>query len=442
MMMRVLYRALKGRDSQSGCAAQCESRTEQHWKLKIGNLRLERRLLAGVGCADFKSPILNFQFSMLLIRAVLLAVSFSSSPSASAQEEAKVPFIEQTLQRSDDFYSSGMKSLVGDVVKVTGVAGEVVQELQKVAAAAVKDKMDKSKVGLWKTWHAMQKDGEVDQIQFWNSYRKLPEAILTPDRSPIWEEGLKRLLKPDELAKWDAEATKRRTRIEKAIADYLDRGRKLWKDQRVETRKAQVEELVTINSLDAVTTSKVRNGIEGAVTSALPAWGKGLEKSIREYVKSAFLGGADDRVQALEGGQINFGSASEPEAVVAEETGWRELLRQSLSGEQFGQWEAREQQRLDRRMRAMAMMTVAELDRKLRLTMSQRSTLEERFLKVIREGKSKVDALFAQNYANSEIMLMVLNGIPDAEVKSLLEEEQLVVWREVASRYSGWWNQF
>ena len=442
MMMRVLYRALKGRDGQSGCAAQCESRTEQHWKLKIGNLRLERRLLAGVGCADFKSPILNFQFSMLLIRAVLLAVSFSSSPSASAQEEAKVPFIEQTLQRSDDFYSSGMKSLVGDVVKVTGVAGEVVQELQKVATAAVKDKMDKSKVGLWKTWHAMQKDGEVDQIQFWNSYRKLPEAILTPDRSPIWEEGLKRLLKPDELAKWDAEATKRRTRIEKAIADYLDRGRKLWKDQRVETRKAQVEELVTINSLDAVTTSKVRNGIEEAVTSALPAWGKGLEKSIREYVKSAFLGGADDRVQALEGGQINFGSASEPEAVVAEETGWRGLLKQSLSAEQFGQWEAREQQRLDRRMRAMAMMTVAELDRKLRLTMSQRSTLEERFLKVIREGKSKVDALFAQNYANSEIMLMVLNGIPDAEVKSLLEEEQLVVWREVASRYSGWWNQF
>ena len=379
---------------------------------------------------------------MLLIRAVLLAVSFSSSPSASAQEEAKVPFIEQTLQRSDDFYSSGMKSLVGDVVKVTGVAGEVVQELQKVATAAVKDKMDKSKVGLWKTWHAMQKDGEVDQIQFWNSYRKLPEAILTPDRSPIWEEGLKRLLKPDELAKWDAEATKRRTRIEKAIADYLDRGRKLWKDQRVETRKAQVEELVTINNLDAVTTSKVRDGIDGAVSSALPAWGKGLEKSIREYVKSAFLGGADDRVQALEGGQINFGSASEPEAVVAEETGWRGLLKQSLSAEQFGQWEAREQQRLDRRLRAMAMMTVAELDRKLRLTTSQRSTLEERFVKVISEGKSKVDALFAQNYANSEIMLMVLNGIPDAEVKSLLEEEQLVVWREVASRYSGWWNQF
>ena len=85
---------------------------------------------------------------------------------------------------------------------------------------------------------------------------------------------------------------------------------------------------------------------------------------------------------------------------------------------------------------------MAELDRKLRLTMSQRSTLEERFVKVISEGRSKMDALFSQNYANSEIMLMVLNGIPDAEVKALLEEEQLVVWRDVAARYSSWWNQF
>ena len=362
--------------------------------------------------------------------------------SVTAQEEPKVPFIDQTLQRSDDFYSSGMKSLVTDVAYITGVGPEIVKELNAVAMEAVKDKMAKSKVGLWKTWHAMQKDGEVDQVQFWASYRKLPEAILTPDRSPIWEAGLKRLLKPDELAKWDAEATKRRARIEKAIADYLDRGRKVWKDQRVETRKAQVEELVVINKLDASTTTKVRDGIEGAVASALPAWGKGLEKSIREYVKSAFLGGADDRVQALEGGQINFGSAGEPDAVAAEEGAWRQLLQQALSAEQFGQWQDREQQRLERRLRAMAMMTVAELDRKLRLTTAQRSTLEERFVKVIRDGKSKVDALFAQNYANSEIMLMVLNGIPEAEVKALLEEEQLVVWRDVAARYSSWWNQF
>jgi len=360
----------------------------------------------------------------------------------SAQEEPKVPFIEQTLQRSDDFYSGGMRSLVTDVVKVTGVAESLLPELQQVADAAVKDKMAKSKTGLWKVWHEMQRDGEVDQIQFWNSYRKLPEAILTPDRSPIWEEGLRRLLKPSELALWDAEAMKRRARIEKAIADYLNRGRDQWKTQRVEARKAQVEDLVITSRLAETTTVSLRDGIDAAVTIALPSWGKGLEKSIREYVKSAFLGGADDRVQALEGGQINFGTAAEPEAVAAEENAWRELLKRTLPADTFAQWEAREQQRLDRRVRAMAMLTVAEVDRKLRLTASQRAQLEERFVTVIREGKSKVDALFAQSYSNSEIMLMVLNGIPDAEAKTLLEPDQLIGWREVAGRYSSWWNQF
>jgi hypothetical protein len=368
--------------------------------------------------------------------ALLLAMVLSG------QEEPKVPFIEQTLQRSDDFYSSGMKSLVGDVVKVTGIGKDVVQEIEKIAAEAVKDKMAKSKVGLWKTWHAMQKDGEVDQVQFWTAYRKLPEAILTPDRSPIWEEGLKRLLKPDELAKWDEEATKRRARIEKAIGDYLNRGRDQWKTLRVDTRKSQAEELITANHLDAPTAVRFREGIEGSVVQALPAWGKGLEKTIREYVKSAFLGGADDRVQQLEAGQINFSNAAEPEATMAEEATWRDLLKRTLAADAFAQWEAREQMRLERRVVAMATLTVAELDRKLRLTIDQRAKLEARFTTVFRENKAKVDGLFAQSYANSEIMLMVLNGVPESEARALLEDDQLTVWRDVAARYSGWWNQY
>lgn len=371
---------------------------------------------------------------------MITCIAFVSS--AFAQEEPKVPFIEQTLQRSDDFYSSGMKSLVSDVAKITSVGPAVVQELGKVAAESVKDKMAKSKVGLWKTWHAMQKDGEVDQVQFWTSYRKLPEAILTPDRSPIWEEGLKRLLTPEQLAKWNEEAGKRRARIEKAIGDYLNRGREQWKTLRVDTRKAQAEELITANHLDATTAVRLRDGIAPSVAEALPAWGKGLEKTIREYVKSAFLGGADDRVQQLEAGQINFSNAAEPEATAAEENTWRELLRRTLPAEQFAQWEARERQRLERRVVAMAMLTVAELDRKLRLTPDQRQKLESRFTTVFRDNKAKVDGLFAQSYANSEIMLMVLNGVPEPEARALLEDDQFTVWRDVASRYSGWWNQY
>lgn len=375
--------------------------------------------------------------SLLLLAALLPMFVMAQQPS-----DESVPFIDQTLQRSDDFYSSGMKTLVDDVVKITGVKGAVIEDLNKVALEAVADKMTQSKVGLWKIWRAMSKDGEVDQVQFWNAYRKLPEAALTPDRSPIWDAGLKRLLHPDALAKWEAEAGKRRGRIEKAISDYLDRGREQWKTQRVEGRKAEAEEIVTLLKLDAAATEKLRNGIDAAITTAMGQWGKGLEKSIREYVKSAFLGGADERIQALEGGQINFGGAAEPEAMEADEKAWRELLKGCLDGSAYAVWEAREQQRLDRRIKAMAMLTVAEVDRKLRLTEEQRSRLETLLMEVIRSAKPKIDAMLGQSYSNSEILLMVLNGVPSVDVQKLLEPDQMTAWRDLAGRYSGWWSQY
>ena len=384
------------------------------------------------------SLVIRVRLAALLSLVALLLLSSSLN----AQDEPNVPFIDQTLQRSDDFYSNGMKSLVEDVVKVAGMTDETkISELKKVAQESVVDKMAKSKTGLWKVWNAMAKNGDVDQNQFWAAYRKLPEAILTPDRSPIWEEGLKRLLNEAERAKWEAEASKRRDRIEKAIADYLNRGRDEWKDQRIEARKAQVEELVAQHQLDAPTTQKLRDGLASAVERALPSWGNGLEKNIREYVKSAFLGGAEDRLQMLEGGQINFGTAAEPEAMMAENTTWQELLKQTLSGTAFTEYEAREQQRLKRRNQALTLLAVSEVDRHLRLTASQRGKLEIALASVIAGAGSRIDAMLGQNYTSSEFILMVLNGVPEPTVKALLEADQQTGWDELAARYAGWWNQ-
>ena len=363
---------------------------------------------------------------------------------AQAEEtDPKVPFIDQTLQRSDDFYSGGMKSLVEDVVKTAEIKDDSkINALRKAAELAVRDKMDKSKYGLWKTWREMSRDGEVDQNQFWTAYRKLPEAILTPDRSPIWADALKANLSIDEQTKWTAEELKRRTRIEKAIQDYLTKGRDTWKVQRIDNRKAQAEELITQTKLDAQQAQGLREGIDGAISRSIGAWGKGLEKQIREYVKSAFLGGAEDRIQQLEGGQINFGYASEPDALAAEEVEWRALLKSKLPAEGYASFEQREQQRNERRVRALGMLAVSELDRKLRLTEQQRSTLETKLTEVIRTHKAKIDTMLSQSYANSEIVLMVCNGVPATDAKAMLEPDQLEVWHEMTARYSGWWNQF
>ena len=364
------------------------------------------------------------------------------SVKAETEFTEKVPFMEQTLDRSTDFYGNGMKTLVDDVMKVTGSAETNKELLLKAANDAVADKMAKSKTGLWKTWKEMSKDGQVDQIQFWNTYRKLPEAILTPDRSPLWVEALPRILTPAEMVKWTTEETVRRARIEKAIQDYLTRGREEWKNKRLEVRKAEIDELISQWNLPETTATNLRNGLAASVTKSLGSWGQALEKQIREYVKSAFLGGAEDRIQALEGGQTNFGMANDTEGMKAEGNTWRELLQQHLDPSAFADWEARERKRADRRVEALSMMTVSELDRKLRLTPDQRQRLEPLVNKAVRDAKSKLDAFLAQNYANSELLMMVVNGIPATEVASLIDADQMAGWREVKERYSGWWNQF
>ena len=405
---------------------------------KIKGIRGERSR----GAAS-RPSVLFARGSSLTAALFLFPFLFSLFPSVKAEEETeKVPFIEQTLDRSTEFYSTGMKTLVEDVLKVTGAPETAKAGLTKAADEAVKDKMAKSKTGLWKVWKDMSKQGQVDQVQFWNAYRKLPEAVLTPDRSPLWTEVLPTLLKSDEMAKWAKEETVRRGRIEKAIQDYLKRGRDEWRQRRKEARTAEVDEMQAQALITAVVSDAVKAGLDGALDKAAGSWGKGLEKQIRESLKSAFLGGAEDRIQALEAGQLNFGTVTDAEGAQAEAESWRALLREKLDPGAFTGWEAREQKRADRRVQALSMMTVAELDKKLRLTPAQREKLEPVVSHAVRDAKAKLDAFLSQPYANTELLLMVINGIPSNDVASLIEPDQMAGWQEVKERYSGWWNQF
>jgi hypothetical protein len=363
-----------------------------------------------------------------------------------AQEEPsgpdEVPFIQQTLERSTEFYGSGMRALVEDVAKTVNLDADATAQLNAAAEAAVKEKMDKSRTGLWKTWKEMAVDGRVNQNSFWISYRKLPEAILTPDRSTFWAEGLKKSLTVEQAKVWSQEEQKRRDRVDKAIQDYLTKGREDWRTKRLEVRKLDVAELVKTVPLDTATADKLTAGLAGVIAEGAKSWGSSLEKQLREYVKSAFLGGAEERVAAIEAGNINFGTMTDSTAQELEDTAWKALVSNTVPKTLVAGIQAKEQLRNQKRNLAVAMMTTAELDRKVRLTAEQRSKLEPLFLKTVQSHRAKVDMLLSQNYVNTEMLLMLLNGIAEAEVKDVLEPDQLRGWREAMQVYADWWNSF
>jgi hypothetical protein len=390
---------------------------------------------------------MNFTFGFSLPGWSLLLLAVVTTPQLIGQVDDpqtpdEVPFIQQTLDRSTEFYGSGMKSLVQDVVKMVKLDEKAAEALHKAAEAAVADKMEKSRSGLWKTWQTMASDGRVNQSAFWTAYRKLPEAILTPDRSPKWAEGLKKVLNAEQHALWLGEEKKRRDRIEKAVTDYLNKGREEWKQKRSDARKLEAADLAKLGNLDQVTRDHLEAGIIEVVNKGATQWGQALEKQVREYVKSAFLGGIEERIVAVENGSLNFNSQADAPAQEAEEAAWQEMVCKLLPAEAANAFANREKKRQSRRESALAMMAVAELDRKIRLTRTQREQLEVIFVQAIAGNRPKVDAMMQQNYLNTEMILMLLHAVPEAQVKPILQSDQLYGWKEAMFQYGDWWNSF
>ena len=358
-----------------------------------------------------------------------------------AAERPQVQFINDILQQSDAAYSTGMRNLVGEVVKEAGVDPAKAAELQEVADAAVKTKMDKSKEDLWAVWDKLAVNDEVNQVAFWQAYRKLPNAQLTPERFPVWDEGLRRVLTPEQFGKWEKLAATKRARIDKAVATCLQKGREAWVVKRMEIRNALAESLITVHQLPEAQAKALRTGVSTLVTESSGKWGQQLEAQIRDYVKTAFIGQAEDRLQALENGGLNFNSEGDEEALKQEDNGWMELVKSVLTADQLAQYQAGEAKKAERRLSSIAQVVVAEVDRKVLLTADQRAKLEPIVRKVIVASQAKLESLLSQTYVNSEMLLGVFGSIKEDEVKQILEPEQWDGWKESAARMSYFMEQ-
>lgn len=358
-----------------------------------------------------------------------------------AAERPKVQFIDDILTQSDIAYGTGMKNLVAEVVKVAGADARQAEALTLAAEAAVKEKMDRSRDDLWKVWDELQVNEEVNQVAFWNSYRKLPNAQLTPERLPLWEDALKSTLTADQYAKWEKLAGDRRARIDKAVAACLEKGRESWVTRRTETRNLLADSLIGSYQLDGAQSGRLKGGVEAIVADSARQWGVTLEKQIRDYLKTAFLGGADERLQAVENGAMNFGNEMDEEAMRREDEAWQALVKQVFNADQFTRYESAERSRQERRLRSLARVVVAEVDRKVLLTAAQREKLEPLVQRIVQENAHKLEALLAQNYVNSEMLIGVVSSLKEEDVKPILEPEQWNGWREAASRMAYFMDQ-
>ncbi len=360
---------------------------------------------------------------------------------AHSAERPRVQFISDILSQSEMAYGTGMRNLVEEVVKVTAANAEQTEEISKASQAAVRMKMDRSESDLWAVWDEMQVGDEVNQVAFWQAYRKLPNAQLTPERLAPWADGLKKALTAEQYAKWEELAAKKRARIDKAVKSCLDKGREAWITKRSEVRTMLADAMVTVYQLTDAQGTQIRSGVGKVVAEASSSWGSNLERQIRDYVKTAFIGQAEDRMQALENGGINFRGDGDEEARKIEDTAWGLLVKSTLTAEQYSKFQQAEAQKQERRIQSIAQVVVAELDRKLLLSADQRQRLEPLLRRAVLAKTASIEMLLTQGYVNSDMMVGLIREIKEDEVKPILEAEQWLAWKETAARTAYTFDQ-
>ena len=351
-------------------------------------------------------------------------------------ERPRVDFIENILEQSDMAYTTGMKNLVGEVVKAAGADATQAASLTKAADAAVKEKMERSRNDLWSTWDSMQIDGQVNQAAYWQAYQKLPAAQMTPERFPVWEEAVKHTLNKDQLAKWELVAKAKRDRIDKAVQTCLDKGREMWVSKRTELRTTFVESLSDQLGLSPEQSQALLSGSVDAVKTASAKWGGEVEARLRNYVKTAFIGQADAQLQNLENGTMAMGGDDDEVALQAEVAAWEVLVRKVLNADQHAKLVAQEQRKRERRLLSVSQVIVAEIDRKVLLSDQQRQKLEEAVKRAVKSSEARVEMLLSLPYVNSEMLMALASDLKDDEIKSILDPGQWAGWKEAATRVS------
>lgn len=367
------------------------------------------------------------------------AVSFVLCVSAlvlRGAERPRVDFIENILEQSDMAYTTGMKNLVGEVVKAAGADAAQEAALAKAADAAVKEKMERSQNDLWSTWDSMQIDGQVNQAAYWQAYQKLPAAQMTPERFPVWEEAVKQTLNKEQFTKWEVVAKAKRDRIDKAVQTCLDKGREMWVTKRTELRTAFVESLADQLGLSADQSKALLSGSVEAVKTAATKWGGEVEARLRNYVKTAFIGQADAQLQNLENGTMAMGGEDDEVALQAEVDAWEDLVKKVLTPDQHAKLVAQEERKRERRLLSVSQVIVAEIDRKVLLSDQQREKLEELVRRSVRSSEARVEMLLSLPYVNSEMLLALASGVKEEEIKSILEPGQWTGWKEASTRVS------
>jgi hypothetical protein len=209
--------------------------------------------------------------------------------------------------------------------------------------------------------------------------------------------------------------------MEAAISKHLYKMFLAERKKALDAMLPQVEEAQRVLALPEETVKQLTTAAKGAVEQSLGYWRQNTERYVRQTVQSAT---PKNILQLLAGtARVSFGRGNSdmPQATEV----WQTALKEMLTPAQSKQLEAVAQARQGFRLRAMAGMTVAELDRRRRLSSEQCAKLEPQVQKVLAEYQPDLERYMSTNWFLQYYYAMVpVAGVPEKEMQGILTPQQ------------------
>ena len=173
---------------------------------------------------------------------------------------------------------------------------------------------------------------------------------------------------------------------------------------------------------------------KGAVDRTLEGWRSAQENQVRQQAMGLTAEVVEQRLASL--GSVHVGGES------ADKNGlWSASMEQVLTPDERTRWTTAEEERRGYRIRALAQMLVAEMDRQVGLTLTQCEKLEPLAHKALTDYLPDMSNYVDRNTGmDFRMLLLMLSGVPENDIAGVITPEQFGKWQQLTADYRGWWQ--
>jgi hypothetical protein len=250
------------------------------------------------------------------------------------------------------------------------------------------------------------------------------ELELTPESEQEWKDAVSAALKNDEAAKWRSHLAERGKKRETDLKDYVEKVAPQWQPGYEQQMKWHVSAVKAELALDEARAKKLDDAANEAVKVTLETWKTKTAKLLR--------GLSEEQFQGVITGRNNYYASLEQEDMPANQAVWRKGFQSILSDEERAAWENAQKERTERERRALLLVMVFELDKKLALTAAQRVKLEPVLASVVSDlTKGRTDNGYWS--LNLDNLYTTAKRAKSADVRAVLDDVQWRRWETLSA---------